>query len=463
MEIYTSASSFETTLITLQPRNSFRDVSFSSYLNNAEENMIRKLTNQASDIPSDHHHPNRKKSEEEDEEIGVFGAEKYFKGEIEDGDGKNDRRFLDRGNSTSKMHQQDQRIEEFYHSFPEQQRTDQISMHTPSVRSNASLNSRSGLLPRTKQGPGKIEKGSKTRILLSTFGCNCIDKKSTQISEKRFIQAKEISKPHPRMFDFDQTTDDVLSSSKSAEKNTRNDYFSFPVLNANDTNSISSLNSKSGNLAGKVQGDNNGGRLCLGRKLTLLNDWEVDIPTEDEMCIPSSGMYNKDVDSDSSSDLFEIESFSTTGNSSFLAHRTSESNCYAPSEVSIDWSVVTASAADFSVASDYEEVRTGGGGWRNSGRKDHKDEQKKRPGILSGCTNHKAVRVAGDEYKVSGGGGPGGRRRLSESMVVGTRSMLRGVKNVTRFDPTRGNYGSDVCPMTESKVRHASHHLYIQQ
>ncbi|KAI3733628.1 hypothetical protein L6452_13076 [Arctium lappa] len=455
MEIYTSASSFETTL-TLQPRNTFRDVSFSSYLNSAEENMIRNLTNQASNIPNDHHHHNRKKSE--DEEIGVFGAEKYFKGEIEDEDRINDRRFIESSNNTSKIHHRDQRIEEFNHSFPVKQTTDQISMHTPSVRSNASLNSRSGLLPPTKQIPKTIEKGSKTtRILLSTFGCNCIDKKSTQISEKKLIQSKEISKPHTtRMFDYDL-------SSKSTEKNTRNDYFSFPVLNANDTSSISSLNSKSGNLAGKLQGDNNGGRLSFGRKLSLLNDWEEEIPIEDEMCIPSSGIYNNEIDSDSSSDLFEIESFSTTGNSSFLAHRTSESNCYAPSEVSIDWSVVTASAADFSVASDCEEVRTGGGGWRNSGRKgqgtDRKEEQKKRPGILSGCVNHKAVRVAGDECKVGGGGG--GRRRSSESMAV--RSMFRGVKNVTRFDPTRGNYGSDVCPMTELKGRHASHHLYIQQ
>ncbi|XP_024989730.1 protein PHYTOCHROME KINASE SUBSTRATE 1-like [Cynara cardunculus var. scolymus] len=461
MEIYTSASSFETSL-TLQPRNSFRDVSFSSYLNNAEENMIRKLTNQSSDTPKDHHHyPNPKKSEEEeedDEEISVFGAEKYFKGEIEDGDGKNNRRFLDTSNSAIKIHHQDQRIEEFDHSFPVKQRTDQISMHTPSVRSNASLNSRSGLLPHTKQAPGKIEKESKTKILLSRFGCNCINKKSTQISEKRFIQTKEISKPpHPKILDFDQRTDPL--SSKSAEKNTRNDYFSFPVLNANDTNSISNSNSKSENLAGKVHIDNNGGRLSLGRKLSLLNDWDVDIPTEDDMCIPSRLMYNNDIDSDSSSDLFEIESFSTTGNSSFLAHRTSESNCYAPSEVSIDWSIVTASAADFSVVSDYEEMRTGGGGWRNSGGKvqgmDHKDEQKKRPGILSGCTNQKAVRVAGDECKVSGGGA-GGRRRSPESMAVG--SMFRGVKSVTRFDR---NYGSDVCPMSESKGRHASHHLYI--
>ncbi|KAJ9554364.1 hypothetical protein OSB04_018409 [Centaurea solstitialis] len=421
MEIYTSP--LETSL-TLQPRNSFRDVSFSSYLNTAEENTIRKLTNQ----------PNRKKPEDDDEEIGVFGAEKYFKGEIEDENSKNNnRRFVDpSNNNTTKIHHQDHGIEEFDHSFHLKQKTDQtdqISIHTPSVRSNASLNSRSGLLPTAKEASRRIQKGSKTRILLASFGCNCINRKSTQISEK----TNEISKLQSRMFDFDRRAESM------EKKNARNDCFSFPVLNDSNSNSISSLNSRSGNLARKA-----------------------DIPIDDEICVPSNGMYNNDhdyIDSDSSSDLFEIESFSTTGNSSFLAHRTSESNCYAPSEVSVDWSVVTASAADFSVASDCEAPVSatggGGGGWRNSGRK---EEQKRRNGMLSGCTNHKAVRVAGDEYKVSGGGGGGGRRRSSESMAVG--SVFRGVKSVTRFDR---KYGSDECPMTEPKLGHALQHLYIQQ
>ncbi|KAL4574211.1 hypothetical protein LXL04_021037 [Taraxacum kok-saghyz] len=431
MEIYSSASSFETNL-TLQTQNSFRDASFSSYLNKAEENMIRKLTNQASDSAKDHKHPLRKKSE--DEEIGVFGAEKYFTEEIEDGDNKNGRRFLHTTNLGSMMYQKTETIEELNRCISAKQTTDDLNMHTPSVRSNVSCNSRSGLLPRMMQAPGKSQKGSKSKLFLARFGCNCIDKKSTQINEKKFIQAKGIS---------NKKTD--LLSSKLAEKNTRNDYFSFPVLNSNEHSPNWSSNSKSGNLAGKIQGDKNVGRFSLGKKLTLLNDWDVEIPTEDEMYIPSNGMYNDDVDSDSSSDLFEIESFSTTGNSSFLPHRASESDCYAPSEVSIQWSVVTASAADFSVASDNEEVRTGVGGWRNPGRKDevtdHNDEQKKRPGILYGCTDHKAVRVSGGEYKV-GKGGPRGRRRSADCMAVG--SMFRGVNNFNRFDPIRGNYGSDV-------------------
>nr|GEU36410.1 protein phytochrome kinase substrate 1-like [Tanacetum cinerariifolium] len=424
MEMY---SSFETSL-TLQPRNSLRDVSFSSYLNKADENMIRKLTNH------DHHYPIRNKPEED--EIDVFGAEKYFKGEIEDGDNQNSLKFIDT----------DEKIVEFGRSFSANQRSDQIRIQTPSIRSNGSLNSRSELISRPKQPSRKLENGSKTKNFFASFHCNCINKKSTQINEKKFIQ----SKPH----NFETRTDHF--STNFAPKTVRNDYFSFPVLNSTEPNS----NFRSKNLAGKVVRDNgnNNGQLSLGRKLTLLHDWDVNIPVEDEMYIPSSGMYNNDIDSDSSSDLFEIESFSTAGNSSFLPHRKSESNCYAPSEVSVDWSVVTASAADFD-GGDY-----GGGGWRDSGGNipvtENKDEAKKRPGILSGCTSYMAVRVADDESKVGGGGSGRPQRRMSDSMAVG--NVFRSVNSLTRFDPTRGNFGSDVYPVSNSKGKRPSQGLYAK-
>ncbi|PWA54663.1 hypothetical protein CTI12_AA431710 [Artemisia annua] len=424
MEMYSSSE----TSLTLQPRNSFRDVSFSSYLNKADENMIQKLTNQT---PNDHHYHMRNKPLE-DEEIGVFRAEKYFKGEIEDEDIQNSIKFIDTG----------EKIIEFDRSFSGNQRSDQIRMQTPSIRSNGSLNSRSELISRPKQPSRKLENGSKTKNFFASFHCNCINKKSTQINEKKFIQ----SKPH----NFDAKTDHF--STQLAPKTVRNDYFSFPVLNSTEPNS----NFRSEHLAGKVVrgNSNSNGQLSLGRKLSLLHDWDVSIPVEDDMYIPSSGMYKDDIDSDSSSDLFEIESFSTAGNSSFLAHRKSESKCYAPSEVSVDWSVITASAADFDGGDG-----GGGGGWRDSGGiipvTESKDEAKKRPGILSGCTSYKAVRVAGDESKV---GRP--RRRLSESMAVG--NVFRSGNSLTRFDPTRGNFGSDVYPVSNSKRRHAPQVLYVQ-
>ncbi|KAL8258366.1 hypothetical protein R6Q59_030407 [Mikania micrantha] len=436
MKMYSKSSSFVANL-TLQPQNSCREVSFSCYLNKSEENMIRELANHASE------HLKSK----QDEEIGVFRAEKYFKGEIEDRGDKKTIGFIDTKDTRSELHQKDEDFKEFDHSFPANLRTDQTNMNIPSVRLSVSCNSRSGLLPLVKQPIRKTENRSKTGTFLARFGCNCINIKSTQIDEKRLIHVKENSKPDQffnRMPDSDQKTDQVsvrkldhdlkpdqssikmLDSdqktnqfsfrtnsddqktgqvtSKFAEPSPKNNCPSFPVFNSNNPNSNSSSNfksnSKSGNLAGKVQGDNNNGRLSLGKKLTLLNDWDMDmdIPTEHAKYISSSRRYNNDEDSDSSSDLFEIESFSPTGDSCFSAHRKSD---YAPSEVSIDWSVVTASAADFSVVSDYTGVVGTGGGDRrysdmNGQFRGKKDGQKKRAGILSGCANHKAVRVAGD-------------------------------------------------------------------
>ncbi|KAL8248504.1 hypothetical protein R6Q59_005372 [Mikania micrantha] len=434
MKMYSKSSSFVANL-TLQPQNSCREVSFSCYLNKSEENMIRELANHASE------HPKSK----QDEEIGVFRAEKYFKGEIEDRSDKKTIGFIDSKDNRSEMDQKDEDFKEFDHSFPANLRTDQTNMNTPSVRLSDSCNSRSGLLPHVKQSIRKIENRSKTGTFLARFGCNCINMKSTQIDEKRLINVKENSKAgqfYDKLSDSDKKTDQVsvkmlhhdlkpdhssikmLDSdqktnqfsfrtnsddqktgqvtSKFAEPSPKNNYPSFPVLNSNNLNSNSSSNfksnSKSGNLAGKVQGDNNNGQLSLGKKLTLLNDWDTDIPTEHAKYISSSRRYNNDEDSDSSSDLFEIESFSPTGESCFSAHRKSD---YAPSEVSIDWSVVTASAADFSVVSDYTGVvRTGGGDRRysdiNGQFRGKKEGQKKRAGILSGCASHKAVRVAGD-------------------------------------------------------------------
>ncbi|XP_076952360.1 protein PHYTOCHROME KINASE SUBSTRATE 1-like, partial [Bidens hawaiensis] len=204
IKIYANGSSFEANL-TIQTRNNIRDVSFSSYLNKTDENMVRKLT---------------KKGEEFDEEIGVFGAEKYFKGEIEDGCNKNDLRFVNSINiinKTKNLQQEDVKVDEF----------DQKSMqnkHTPSVRSNASCDSRSSLLPRN---------GSIARTFLGRFGCDCMNKKSTRIDEKMFVYSKtgqsNIRTPSVRSNASDNTRVKTEKlSSKVAETKTRNDYFSFP-------------------------------------------------------------------------------------------------------------------------------------------------------------------------------------------------------------------------------------------
>ncbi|CAH9131631.1 unnamed protein product [Cuscuta epithymum] len=119
-----------------------------------------------------------------------------------------------------------------------------------------------------------------------------------------------------------------------------------------------------------------------------------------------------DTGSESSSDLFEIESFLGGNSNLFLPIDIStRTSLYAPSEASIEWSVVTASAVDFSVASDSEEPKTARSSDSNgsiccygnvvSGEKMKKKKKrtKRLSSILMGCRNEKAVGVAGDEYR----------------------------------------------------------------
>uniref|UniRef100_A0A6V7QT05 Protein PHYTOCHROME KINASE SUBSTRATE 1-like n=1 Tax=Ananas comosus var. bracteatus TaxID=296719 RepID=A0A6V7QT05_ANACO len=94
-----------------------------------------------------------------------------------------------------------------------------------------------------------------------------------------------------------------------------------------------------------------------------------------------------DVRSESSSELFELESISTnTGRFTESAPTTA----YEPSEASIEWSVVTASAANLSVASQ-SECHAGKGGESAAGRKGGSAH---RPRLLMGCASHGAVNVA---------------------------------------------------------------------
>jgi|UniRef100_A0A804LZT4 hypothetical protein len=88
-----------------------------------------------------------------------------------------------------------------------------------------------------------------------------------------------------------------------------------------------------------------------------------------------------DAGSESSSDLFEIKSLAI-------------GDCpYEPSEASIQWSVVTASAADASERGDRVPARwVSGGGTRQL--RGHRP-----PGLLAGCASHRAVDVSAAAIK----------------------------------------------------------------
>lgn len=300
------------------------DASF-SYSNghtNKEERFVLKLT----------------KKKVEDDELGIFGAEKYFKGVI-------DEELL----RTSKG--------AHYHSNQPQEKH-QETCPTPkpktpsSINSESSWNSRRGLLI-SNNGNDHRKKNS-VKSLLTTLGCNCNDKASVEINDKKVHVKEPVKQPIKEPVkqpakggDMDQKTkpssnkrtdEDVLG--KKFEVNEMN--FTFPVLNSTMADAKHS----------KLPDVNQQGKKSFSfeRKLNMLN-WDGMTSRAEIMDLSRIGGQD-DTGSDASSDLFELESLSTNENNSFLARQAMENNVYAPSEASVDWSVVTASVADFSTSED---------------------------------------------------------------------------------------------------------------
>lgn len=377
-----------------------KDVSFSSYLNE-NNTMVLKLT-----------HPPQinLKKKVEDGEIGIFGAEKYFKGAM-------DEQLPRTPHSIKPTNYHPNNLQ----GKGEEPPKPQTRSATPSVRSEASWNSRSGLLPngghnqQTRQS--KREKTSSVKSLFSSLGCNCNDKASIKIAENKVI-VKEPVKPPTKVYAGG------FNDNKVSIK--RDDCFAFPVLNSNthptvkteipkvEEEDITHVRTRrnSSEAFGSPILENGKKSFSLEKKLTMLN-WDGVTPRSEK--IDMIGEHN-DAGSDASSDLFELESFSTNGNNAFLARQFSNGrssnatlqNGYAPSEASIAWSVVTESAAGFSIISDYEDTRTSKTlnmpTTKNVKANGDMDRAVKgTTGILSGCNSHKSVRVAGEHVIVSNG------------------------------------------------------------
>uniref|UniRef100_A0A2C9UJT3 Uncharacterized protein n=1 Tax=Manihot esculenta TaxID=3983 RepID=A0A2C9UJT3_MANES len=143
----------------------------------------------------------------------------------------------------------------------------------------------------------------------------------------------------------------------------------------------------------------------LERKLSVLT-WDA-IPFPKARNLPTtsaSSQVYEEAESDASSDLFEIENISCSTQPPFRK-QTSDglSGCmtppsrYEPSETSIEWSVVTASAADFSAVSDYHEKKPAEISIKSAGLTS--SPRTRRPKSLLGCTNEKAIEVAESAYK----------------------------------------------------------------
>ncbi|WMV28433.1 hypothetical protein MTR67_021818 [Solanum verrucosum] len=386
------------------------DPLFSSYMINGTEETIVLNLESSRDLSK----------KVDDGEIDIFSAEKYFNEGVDE-----------ENNVTQNKHKihDDQPVADIVSL---QQK---IRPLTPSIHSESSWNSRSALLQKVSINhqyqhqhhqlprPTKTNNKSYGKKFLARFGCNCYckDKNSVEIDdqlrEKSFkskskqntIKTSTIGANHQNLH-FKKIDELGVLGLKSDER------FAVPVFDPKVKIQLHKEEEEESRKSLEVFGfpitEKERSKMSLEKNIGMLT-WDAIVPKAEEIDIinigaSSNGTYEEDYEeSDASSDLFEIESFpsNNTANPSLVRQGSDSMSCYAPSEVSIDWSVVTASAADFSIMSDIEEVkipsiRTTSNSNRSVSQ-NGRDKAKRRSGILLGCNSHKAVGVVGDAYKVS--------------------------------------------------------------
>lgn len=330
-----------------------RDVSFSSYLNRSEENFITKIAGSLQ-IPTP--------ITTEEHGINIFGAESYFDKRMDD---ENPRITGKIGRNQAK-------------------KEPQMRPGTPSTNSEASWISQRALLKNSSRIQEK--KATLPRSFLG-FGCNyCSDEKSVHTNDA----VKSVKREPTGIIHGSNPSFNKPSSKKMVSKVRvgleREDYFSFPISNSGLENMTVKKQLKEEKATEESRKSLEVfGSDTIKRKEVSMVTWDA-IPNARNLPEASRSLvtYEDDIGSEASSDLFEIENFSSC---------MTPFTRYEPSETSIEWSVVTASAADFSTISDCVEKKTEEqvDGTTKSNRV-VKSKTRQGNGIL-GCKNHRAVRV----------------------------------------------------------------------
>ncbi|EOA25876.1 hypothetical protein CARUB_v10019254mg [Capsella rubella] len=327
------------------------------------------------------------KKASEDPEIGVFGAEKYFNGDMDNSD---------QGSSVLSLSLTNPEAER---TILDQKQSEKKSTGTPSVRSESSWNSQSVLLQNKlvnscnsslqekKNSKGQIQKvSSNKKSFLANLGCKCACSDGNSVDVDENISVKRSSDPNISVF-----TKRKMENHMSSSANMNSDLIRIQKQEELSQRKSLEVFGSPVNIEKK--------RIVVQQKLAL-RPWESRTEEEDK----------KSEASDTSADLFEIESL--TGKPKPLLTRQGSDpaspTCYAPSEVSVEWSIVTASAADFSVMSECatSPVR------RNSRssqipripiiakpapqRRNSSSSSGGGSGFLLSCKSHKSVRVSGD-------------------------------------------------------------------
>ncbi|XP_004236010.1 protein PHYTOCHROME KINASE SUBSTRATE 3 [Solanum lycopersicum] len=373
--------------------------SFSSYLKTGEDNFAFKASGAPvrdptiafvfPQQPSFHSATQLEQIKSKDGEISIFGADKYFNMQLDYGAAASPAGVKYRG-----------RLNEGTVDVPHVKHNSQSG--TPSICSeSSSWNSKNALLQNLGQNvvyPTKQKKMTRMRFL-PTFTCQgpCLDKKAVYVNESIGLGFSQTgSKRSPFALSSGPCGTEVQTHWDDHNLSIEDQRKSLEVFGS-----------------GKIgKGDI---AVNLERKLSMLT-WDA-IPKAQNL--HGSSTACDDMASDASSDLFEIENISsseygllntqTSGDYSSCMSPTTQYD--APSEASIEWSVVTASAADYlSVISDYDEKNFGFGDYTSSRNTANKTTKIKNPAVkevqkthpstgLLGCKTQKAVNVAETVHK----------------------------------------------------------------
>lgn len=422
--------------------SSFRETSFASYLrnnNNIEEKLVAvKLSepnNKIRSLDDDQHHDylRRTKQEEDDGEIGVFGAEKYFNGRIdEEAPAPPNPRSLD---SPRKFCSAESEEVGFHNVKPKLSRAG-----TPSVGSKSSWNSQSALLRSITRDPSQ-RKTNKDPVKKSFIPgicckCSCSGGNSIEVGE----QIGEIS--------FKTSAD--LKKAASAKKKPISDPwikenpFSFPIVYSGRGIKIPPVK-----VPLQEEEEEEEANQLPRKSLKVFGSPILGKGSSNFLTVEKTTSW--DTESNASSDLFELESITGKENP-FLATQSfppdapgciSPPHCYAPSEASIEWSVVTASVADYSVMSDSEDLRsavvtTATSPLRtfyhaSNGKTGNNIEmQRGRSRSILGCKSQKSVTVAGgDVYRTTA------KAKLEPDQYMAGATRFRAETKHVGFDQSR--------------------------
>ncbi|KAK9935158.1 hypothetical protein M0R45_022270 [Rubus argutus] len=462
--------------------SNIRDASFSSYLSTNEETFLRKLADQksnqnlspiittasASQGDKQNHLGTRKK--EEEEEIGVFGAEKYFNGVMDEESSKS-------SSSTCSSRK--------YHVHQQQVNLDHMKLKihqpgTPSVRSESSWNSQSALLRSGSRNPNRTNKASNKAQMKSFFAslgckCSCSDKNSVDVKEEHVgeISFKHnagdggggggaaansgITTPHIKQ------SLDLVGEALVKIKQTPESWVKEEIL----------MNKEKLDKPGTGLSREN----CFtfpASKPGVVSNLPIKMPTFEEI---EEEKLRKSIEQMLSQTVMQVQTClrlraSQGKNNPFLARQASDgcatpTTCYAPSEVSIDWSVATASAADFSSAmSDCEDLV------RSSPTKTSRMNKdmvpiRHRSAVLLGCKSQKAVKVAANAHRPYNQ-----KTNLDPQMtphkpempfMPSTRFQAETTTKLTGFDTRlQGQHALAPRPLPRSHSPHASHLLFTQ-